>query len=296
MNPKRGFTLIELLVVMAIIALLISLLLPALAKARANAKMLKDGSQIRGIHQGWVTYSQEFDGIFPTPGLIDRLADEDLGTEIPGRGPEDAAANNTANLHSACIGQNYYPPGICVGTTEPSAKVWVKEDYNYDMISPAQDQYWDDTFQADVGALGSNVSYASIPIAGDRKNKHWRNTLDSTFLALGNRGVEDGVYDDPNVYESSLTLQHHGGHKQWVGLCAAMDNHIETYNTFLPENLYYKDPNDPASNPLPDNIFASETGDGGATSAATGIDNYLVIVDRVIANQGQVFGMFTSWD
>src|SRR5688572_25971135 len=79
MKRFRGFTLIELLVVMAIIALLIGLLLPALAKARAQAKLLKDSSQIRGIHQSWLVFSREFEGVFPTPGLIDRQADAVLG-------------------------------------------------------------------------------------------------------------------------------------------------------------------------------------------------------------------------
>ncbi len=72
MNRKRGFTLIELLVVMAIIALLIGLLLPALAKARAQAKLIKDGSQIRGVHQSWLIFAREFEGVFPVPGLIKR--------------------------------------------------------------------------------------------------------------------------------------------------------------------------------------------------------------------------------
>ncbi|MHC4803576.1 MAG: type II secretion system protein, partial [Planctomycetota bacterium] len=70
MKLKRGFTLIELLTVMAIIALLVGLLLPALAQARAKAQMTKDQTQIKQIHAAWTTFSRDYNGIFPTPGII----------------------------------------------------------------------------------------------------------------------------------------------------------------------------------------------------------------------------------
>ena len=67
MKNRKAFTLIELLVVIAIIALLIGILLPALGKARQSARQLKDSTQVRGLHQGCVTWAQNNADDFPLP-------------------------------------------------------------------------------------------------------------------------------------------------------------------------------------------------------------------------------------
>jgi prepilin-type N-terminal cleavage/methylation domain-containing protein/prepilin-type processing-associated H-X9-DG protein len=61
---RRGFTLIELLVVVAIIALLIAILLPALGRARDQARVTVNLSNLRGMGLGVHMYLAENDNWF----------------------------------------------------------------------------------------------------------------------------------------------------------------------------------------------------------------------------------------
>ncbi len=289
MNRKRGFTLIELLVVMAIIAILLGLLLPAVQRARQNAKLLKDATQIEQIHQSWVIWSREFDGVFPVPGLIYRQQDPQLGY-VPGRGPEFVPWNTSANLYSACIAQNYFSPELCVGPTEPSGRVAVKDNYNYQTYDPSAipPSYWDNSFSSNLGTQ-SNVSYAHLPLSGRRRVVEWRDTMNSQFAMIGNRGPQYGQLG--NVYEESITLEIHPGRKQWIGNICYNDNHVETHNTFYPEGVNYVDPN--GDGVRPDNLFNNDTGVGGEQSPE-GYDIWLVIYWGISLNGD--FGNFLEWD
>ena len=85
---KNAFTLIELLVVISIIALLIGILLPALQRAKRNAGALRDGTQLKQIHTGLVTWATQNNGRFPVPSTIDRDGFTE-GTEITQPGQTD---------------------------------------------------------------------------------------------------------------------------------------------------------------------------------------------------------------
>ena len=67
-TTKKGFTLIELLVVMSIIALLLSILMPALGRARAEAMLTKDMTQVKSIYSGFTFWSPSHNGKYPLPG------------------------------------------------------------------------------------------------------------------------------------------------------------------------------------------------------------------------------------
>ncbi len=317
MKRPRGFTLIELLTVMAIIALLVGLLLPALAKARAKAQMIKDATQIKQIHAAWTTFGRDYDGLFPTPGLINRLVVDDGssldGQQIPGRGPEDLQANNSAFMYSACIMQNYFTPQILVAPTEPSAYVAVKDDFDWSVYSPTLDVYWDSMppdyqvpqnsnmlqsyfpfavdLQGDNGEIGtpgnglSNTSYAHMPISGARKIREWRDSLNSKWAIIGDRGPQDGaplgsVCEDCPVYEESITLEFHGGDKQWVGNIGFNDNHVALLHTVLPEGFNYMQNNVPE----PDNIFYNDFMQD--CSSGEGNDIWLTLISHITDTQG----------
>ncbi|HEY3267941.1 MAG TPA: DUF1559 domain-containing protein [Armatimonadota bacterium] len=64
-NKYRAFTLIELLVVIAIIAILAAILFPVFAKARERAKTTACINNERQIGIGCMTYTDDFDGVYP---------------------------------------------------------------------------------------------------------------------------------------------------------------------------------------------------------------------------------------
>jgi prepilin-type N-terminal cleavage/methylation domain-containing protein len=60
MTRRRAFTLVELLVVIGIIAILISILLPTIARARAAARVVECGSNLRQVGIGLTRYFNDY--------------------------------------------------------------------------------------------------------------------------------------------------------------------------------------------------------------------------------------------
>jgi len=244
MPSKRGFTLMELLVVIAIIALLIGLLVPALAKARRGAQTTKDGTQQKEIHRTFLSWANHNEGVLPIPGQINRMGD------IPGQGPEDFAKNTSQNLYSAMIAQQYFDTATLIGPTEVNRAVVEfrgmapKHGYDFEAYDPSSDSYWDVRFGMDLEDedpdADCNASFAHAALCGIRKNRHWRDTQDSSYPILGTRAVWRGLPPGDNKHNRSPTLRLHGPKKQWVGNVIFADNHLELLQNFYPAQTLYE--------------------------------------------------------
>ena len=81
-RSSKGFTLIELLVVIAIIALLLSILMPALNKAKEQARIILDGSNMNQSGKGVYAYATEFDGYLPPMIQLNSKGIPDIGTGL----------------------------------------------------------------------------------------------------------------------------------------------------------------------------------------------------------------------
>jgi prepilin-type N-terminal cleavage/methylation domain-containing protein len=269
-SSKRGFTLIELLVVMGIIALLLAILLPALGRARATAKRVKDSTQIQQVHKGLITLSIDYRGLFPTPGLIDRIGN------TPGVGAEDLSQNTHGNMYSACVMQNAFDTQSLVSPAEISTNVLAMANYNFDaynVVDPVNDSYWDPLLKSNL-ALLCHTSYGTCHLAGTRKAREWRDTKNSRFAIMGNRGVANGVLT-PAIYNGSRTLGIHGGAKQWEGNIAFNDNHVVFEDKFQPDGITTFTATG-STVPVVDNIFADDV-------AAATADSWLTVIATATA-------------
>jgi len=270
-KKPRGFTLVELLVVMAIIALLIGILLPALSKARASARTTKDASQMNQIHKAMLIYANSNkDNELPIPGKSFAVHYELNGNTYYGRfGTERLNVNNTHNLYSMCIAQEYFTPNILIGPTESNDIVIVDQDYDYTMHNPAQNKYWDPSFTAGIdgstqthaGAFDGqtgisswggqsrpaeqcNTSYAHLAIHGNhksghanlRRTRHWVNYAATGIPVMATRGTYRGDVTNEVQYTNSHTLRLHGSERAWEGNVCFADNHMTYVKNFYPSD------------------------------------------------------------
>ncbi|MEM1212767.1 MAG: prepilin-type N-terminal cleavage/methylation domain-containing protein [Planctomycetota bacterium] len=240
----NGFTLIELLVVISIIALLIGILLPALGAARRSARQVTNSTQLRGIHQGMVTYAQQNKSFFP-------------GVEGDGTFQAGLAPN----------------PGVSFGGTPGLPTIGVAIMLNANSFTPEYANNPNDGFVSPADLSGAaivsilNLSYAMLELNEDATDINtgnvmpnrdraieWSETLNTRAVIASDKNTGgNGVVGD---LVSSVWTETNSG--EWRGTVVRNDNSTSFETTPVIETTSYGNGPDNED----DNLFL-EDGSGG---------------------------------
>jgi prepilin-type processing-associated H-X9-DG protein len=213
-------------VVISIIALLVGLLLPAIGRARKNAQQVKDGTQVRAIHQGLVAWASNNRESYPVPNVLDsrNQTEKDYG------GNKNGQKNRTGNLWSILIFNKVIAaPEIFVSPSEANPDIrpirmdFVSKDgtsgtaySEFQTVRPGgnddageknteepNNALWDPSFKGAPVPMGEqadgmksdvpdpigNNSYAHVALRGDEYLSRWGTVYSlSSIPIVANRG------------------------------------------------------------------------------------------------------------
>jgi len=257
---KQGFTLIELLVVISIIALLIGILLPALGQARRIARQMQNNTQVRGIHQQFVVFSQSNDSFYP--GGTNNGSDWS-GTLTSLQDPVATGnGNHTANRLQAMLEGNFFTGEYVLAPVEEAPTQWTTGSLG-DLTS----SYSYASLSVDSGA--TNAAPGATDVSGHDTAREWSDTINTQAPILTDRLTDD---DPTGTFDGDVPTDGSGGSlwtsnpSEWRGSVAWNDNHT-TFETSHVNGITTQYGNAEV-NDSDDNLFISDTAGSGVEANA----------------------------
>jgi len=188
---RYGFTLIELLVVISIIALLIAILLPALGAARRSARQMANSTQLRGVHQGMVTFAQDNKSYFPglrNDGTVATAAQHKVdGTDATKFTIGTATGADPVHRVAQMLNLDMFTPEYVINPGESSidktpatiATNMTADNYSYAMLRTLADD--------GTAATGQRVERAAL---------EWAETINARAPVMADRNVGNNATDE----------------------------------------------------------------------------------------------------
>jgi len=224
-SRKSGFTLIELLVVISIIALLIAILLPALGAARRTARRMQNSTQLRGIHQGLVTFANSnknnFAGLNSSGSA---LLDGNTTTGTSGTNGTSVEAR-----YWILINGDYFTPEYAISPSETANQT--EYDPDAAAVSPV-------VFSAAV----KHYSYAMLQFTANgtgvinaataARAAEWKQTLNSQAIVVSDRNITN------STAVNAIQSVHTDEAGEWTGSVLWNDNHVAFENDVTFETKY----------------------------------------------------------
>ncbi|MFK7790214.1 MAG: hypothetical protein AB8C95_12075 [Phycisphaeraceae bacterium] len=268
---QSGFTFQELLVVMVLVVVVVAFNVPVDAASRRTARRMQNSTQLRGIHQGLVTFANSNKNKFPGLDSRGNIIANGKGTTGNSGDGDTVEARFWIMLDG-----DYFTPEYAISPSE-TANV---NEVEWDGENGTETVKWNDDIKhysyTMLGIKGVGGEAPDNNFAG--RAAEWQQTLNSQAIALSDRNAGTNATD-------KVDSIHSGDEGEWAGAVLWNDNHVafemttQYFETKYANGRLHTDRFGEGT----DNLFSSEADPGGQV----GVDALMVIAGDDTVHGGE---------